>query len=119
MFKLLTEKITPKELHERLKRNEKVFLLDVRAEEKFQAEHISAPQMESLNIPKTIIFEAEETKEDAKLSLSKEDEIIVTCTTGNSAAKCANILSSLDYKVKVLDGGLTAWKEYQKSLEKK
>ncbi|MFD0828307.1 rhodanese-like domain-containing protein [Neobacillus sp. M.A.Huq-85] len=118
MLKLTIEKITPKELHERLNRNEKVLLLDVRAEEKYQAEHITAPQIENLNIPKTIIFEAEETKEDVKLFLPKEKEIIVTCTTGNSAAKCANILSTIDYKVKVLEGGLTAWKEYQKSLEK-
>ncbi|WP_429741462.1 rhodanese-like domain-containing protein [Bacillus salipaludis] len=115
---LTTEKITPKELHERLERNEKVLLLDVRAEDKYQAEHIAALQIENLNIPKTIIFEVEETKEDAKLSLPREEEIIVTCTTGNSAGKCANILSGLDYKVKVLEGGLTAWKEYQKSLEK-
>ncbi|WP_442852776.1 rhodanese-like domain-containing protein [Bacillus sp. UNC438CL73TsuS30] len=118
MFKLTTEKITPKELHERLKRNEKVLLLDVRAEDKYQAEHIAAPQIENLNIPKTIIFGVEETKEDAKLSLPREEEIIVTCTTGNSAAKCASILRNLDYKVKVLEGGLTAWKEYKKSLEK-
>ncbi|MED3561791.1 rhodanese-like domain-containing protein [Bacillus xiapuensis] len=112
---MTTNKITPKELNERLKRNEKVLLLDVRAEEKYQAEHITAPQIENFNIPKTIIFEMEETKEERKFPFQKKQEIIVTCTTGNSAAKCASILSSLDYQVKVLEGGLTAWKEYQKS----
>lgn len=102
------QKITPKELHERLQGEEKVVILDVRAEEKYNEFHIE----ESRNIPKTDIFQLEETGEDAQLSLPKDQEIIVTCTTGNSATKCANLLNAHDYKVTVLEGGLTAWKEY-------
>ncbi|WHY78547.1 rhodanese-like domain-containing protein [Neobacillus sp. WH10] len=106
------KKITPKELHERLKSGEKVLLLDVRAEEKFNEFHIK----ESRNLPKTNIFQLDE-KQDAQLSLPKDQEIIVTCTTGNSASKCAAILDTYDYHVTVLDGGLTAWKAYKNSLE--
>ncbi|EKN66194.1 rhodanese [Neobacillus bataviensis LMG 21833] len=106
------KKITPKELHVRLNSDEKLVLLDVRAEEKFNEFHIK----ESRNLPKTVIFQLDE-KEDAELSLPKDQEIIVTCTTGNSAAKCAAILDNLDYSVTVLDGGLTGWKEYLSSLE--
>ena len=111
---LINKKITPIELDEKLKRNEKVILLDVRAEEKYNDFHLEDPLIESHNIPKTEIFEA---AEGSLLALPNEAEIIVTCTTGNSAAKCAQILSEHHYKVTVLEGGLTAWKEYQKSLE--
>ncbi|MFK9091016.1 rhodanese-like domain-containing protein [Bacillus salipaludis] len=106
------KKITPKELHEKLRNNEKIMILDVRAEEKFNEFHIK----ESRNLPKTIIFQLDGVK-DTQLSLPKDQEIIVTCTTGNSAAKCAAILDTHDYHVTVLDGGLTAWKSFIRSLE--
>lgn len=51
---------------------------------------------------------------DALNGLPKGREVVVTCTTGNSAAKCAKILDSLGYQVKILDGGLTAWNEFRK-----
>lgn len=105
-------KITPEELFERMKGNEKIVLLDVRAEEKYKDYHITNSQIESHNIPKTTIFELEG---EASISpLPKDREIIVTCTTGNSATKCANILDSRGFKVKVLEGGITAWRELEK-----
>ncbi|MBO0959757.1 rhodanese-like domain-containing protein [Neobacillus sp. MM2021_6] len=106
------KKISPKELHERLQSEEKLVLLDVRSEEKFNEFHIK----ESSNLPKTVIFQLGE-EEGTPLSLPKGQEIIVTCTTGNSAAKCAAILDDHNYRVTVLDGGLTAWKAYLGSQE--
>lgn len=100
--------ILPKELNEKLKLEE-VFILDVRAEEKFAQEHIA----NSINIPKTYIFDLQEQNIESIANLPKDKEIIVTCTTGNSAKKCANILSEKGYQVTVLEGGLTAWKELQ------
>ncbi|MGK4042410.1 rhodanese-like domain-containing protein [Heyndrickxia oleronia] len=104
------KKITPKQLDEKRKRNDKLFVLDVRAQEKFMNDHIE----DSYNIPKTSIFNFEESEDSIKEVLSKSEEIIVTCTTGNSAMKCAKILAEQDYNVQVLEGGLTAWKEYLK-----
>lgn len=98
--------ILPKELNEKLKLEE-VFILDVRAEEKFAQEHIA----NSINLPKTYIFDLQEQNIESIANLPKDKEIIVTCTTGNSAKKCANILSEKGYQVTVLEGGLTAWKE--------
>ncbi|MBV7508360.1 rhodanese-like domain-containing protein [Bacillus sp. sid0103] len=106
------KKITPKELHERLQAEEKTVLLDVRDKEKYNQFHIE----ESLNIPKTNIFELEGLAESKQLALPKDQEMIVTCTTGNSATKCAQILDAHHYNVKVLEGGLTAWKAYLSSL---
>jgi rhodanese-related sulfurtransferase len=104
--------ITPKELHERIKGEDQIILLDVRAVEKYKEFHIEEPQLVSLNIPKTEIFNLEEGS--VLTQLPKEVPVVVTCTTGNSAAKCAKILDGLGYQVEVLEGGLTAWKEYRK-----
>jgi len=98
--------ILPKELNEKLK-SEKVFILDVRAEEKFKKEHIES----SINIPKTYLFDLQGQNTEPIANLPKNKEIIVTCTTGNSAKKCATILEEKGYQVTVLEGGLMAWKE--------
>lgn len=113
------KKITPKELHEKLQSERKLILLDVRAEEKYNDYHIEAENTESRNIPKTIIFGLEETGDHSQLDLPNEKEIVVTCTTGNSAAKCANILSTQHDQILLLEGGITAWKEYVNSLKDK
>ncbi|MCH6265540.1 rhodanese-like domain-containing protein [Neobacillus citreus] len=110
------KKITAKELHKRLQARENVMILDVRANEKYNEFHIEDTHVESRNIPKTEIFQLEENK-DKQLTLPKDREVIVTCTTGNSAAKCANILDQKNYQVTLLEGGVTAWKDFLKSLE--
>ncbi|WP_160725348.1 rhodanese-like domain-containing protein [Bacillus sp. USDA818B3_A] len=104
--------ITPKELEARLKGNGQTYILDVRAEDKYNDFHIEAPKIKSFNIPKTTIFELEEKRVEEVASLPKNHEIVVTCTTGNSAKKCATILSEKNYNVTLLEGGITAWKEY-------
>ncbi|MED3575290.1 rhodanese-like domain-containing protein [Cytobacillus praedii] len=103
--------IKPVELSNRLQKNEEVFILDVRAEEKYNHYHIKEQHIHSVNIEKTHIFD--ENDREAISSLPKDKEIIITCTTGNSARKCAEILAKKDYRVTLLEGGITAWKEYK------
>jgi rhodanese-related sulfurtransferase len=105
------QKITPKELHEKMQ-NETILFLDVRSEDKFNQYHIEASPNQIMNIPKTVIFENREEV----VVLPKNQEIVVTCTTGNSAAKCAAILAEKNERVVVLEGGITAWQEYLKTL---
>ncbi|THE13048.1 rhodanese-like domain-containing protein [Bacillus timonensis] len=105
------KKITPEELYQKMNEQEKVVLLDVRAEDKYNDFHIEGPTIESQNLYKAEIL----NNGKAIDSLPKNKEIIVTCTTGNSATKCANILSEHEYNVAVLEGGITAWKEYLKT----
>ncbi|MBS4201302.1 rhodanese-like domain-containing protein [Bacillus sp. FJAT-49732] len=107
--------ITPGELFQKMNAQEKVILLDVRAEEKYHDFHIVGSNVDSYNIHKEEIFNLEETENLANESLPKDKEIIVTCTTGNSATKCANVLSAHNYNVAVLEGGITAWTEYLKT----
>ncbi|MEH7072566.1 rhodanese-like domain-containing protein [Neobacillus drentensis] len=104
--------ISPKALDEKLQKKEPIFLLDVRAEEKYNEYHITDPNIKNQNIPKNIIFDLEGNGEEGLQSLPKNGEIVVTCTTGNSARKCAEILSQKDYQVTLLEGGITAWKQY-------
>lgn len=101
------EKITPKELDDLIKNNGKVEILDVRAEEKYKEFHLEG----SLNLPKNLILNPGD-KDDFS-ALPDNGEWVVTCTTGNSAAKCAEVLNSRGVKAVVLEGGLTAWKKYK------
>jgi len=114
-IKMTIKKISPEELFERMNNQEKLVLLDVRAEEKYNDYHIEHSSIENLNINKNDIFNLVENKEDAITLLPNKKEIIVTCTTGNSATKCATILSEKEYDVTVLEGGITAWKEFLKT----
>lgn len=106
--------ITAEQLYQQMQEKE-IMMLDVRTEDKFHKEHISHQQVQMMNIPKTFILDGE-LQDDAKLAiLPKDQEIIVTCTTGNSAKRCATLLADKQYKVTVLDGGMTAWNEFQKN----
>ncbi|RXI97804.1 rhodanese-like domain-containing protein [Anaerobacillus alkaliphilus] len=104
------KKISPKELMDKLNEDERIFLVDVRAEDKYNTYHIEDVNIEGINIPKTIIFNLSDEDSIEELPVGKE--IIVTCSTGNSATKCAAILSAKNFDVAVLEGGITAWKEY-------
>ena len=102
--------ISPQQLQQRMQEEKQVVILDVRASDKYDIDHIEGSNIESINIPKTIIFENESS--DSLANLPKDQEIIITCTTGNSAKKCAAILKEKNFNVTVLDGGVTAWKEF-------
>lgn len=102
------KKITVAQLENKLTETN-VNILDVRAKDKYENQHITHPNAKSTNIPKTNIFNMNESGFSLPESFSKNEEIVVTCTTGNSATKCATILSEQGYNVSVLDGGITSW----------
>ena len=106
------QKITAAELAKKLAANEEVHLVDVRAEEKYNNERIEHDKINSKNIVKTEIFAMAED-ETKTIDLPINQTHIISCTTGNSARKSAEILAEKGYDVLVLDGGLTAWKEFQ------
>ncbi|PIC64836.1 hypothetical protein CSV79_04225 [Sporosarcina sp. P13] len=109
--------ITAEELFKKMKSQEEVVLVDVRAEDKYNDFHIDGPTVESIHIPKTEIFKLEDQQEVLISSMPTDKEVIITCTTGNSATKCANILADRDCDVVLLEGGITAWKEYLNNME--
>lgn len=102
------KKLGPKEIDDRLKGDNNIFLVDVRSEDKYNEYHLK----NATNIPKTKIFEMNTLENNVEPLIPKDKDIVVVCTTGNSATKCAKILAEQNYNVTVLDGGITAWKEY-------
>lgn len=104
--------ITPEELFKRIKAQDELTVVDVRSEEKYNEFHIEGASLTDLNIPKTEIFRIENESKQVVPGLPTNKELIITCTTGNSATKCAHILSERSYDVVVLEGGITAWKKF-------
>lgn len=107
------KKITPKALATRII-TDHALILDVRAKDKYETNPITGKNIENFHIPKTEILNFPEQKDQQDLNLPKNQEVIITCTTGNSASKCAAILHEKGYQVTLLEGGVTAWEAYQK-----
>ncbi len=104
------KKITPEQLAKQLQ-SKKTTIVDVRSAEKFLLNHLQHDHAKTLNVPKTTIFNSEKSGEQLDVPFSKEAEIVITCTTGNSATRCAHILADKGYNVRVLEGGMTAWNQ--------
>src|SRR5699024_12250361 len=102
------KKITPQQLLEKLNEN-KVSVLDVRSKEKFELGYLKHKNSENIHVFKTDIFDLEESDTHVDLPFSQDTEVIVTCTTGNSATRCTKILAEKGYNVTLLEGGMTAW----------
>lgn len=102
--------ITPKQLLKKLNKN-RVSILDVRTEEKFKIGHLKHANAENIHMHKTDIFALEEANPNIELPLTPDTEVIVTCTTGNSATRCTQILTEKGYNVTLLEGGMTAWNQ--------
>jgi len=107
----IVRKITPSELKRRLKREE-LIILDIRTKEKFMFGHLKHPKAKNINVFKEDIFKMEQADIHSKMPFSKHEEVVITCTSGNSATRCANILQGKGYNVKVLKGGIVHWNKY-------
>ncbi|HLS59529.1 MAG TPA: rhodanese-like domain-containing protein [Virgibacillus sp.] len=104
--------MTPQELQKQLSAKT-CYVLDVRSEEKYQAEHIVHGNIISENIPKANILNLSQDDSESIRTLPTDKNIIITCTTGNSARNCATVLEEKGYDVTVLEGGITSWKQHQ------
>lgn len=107
-------KQSPKQIKKKLAQR-KMIVLDVRSEEKFAHNHLKHENADTINVPKQRIFDVAHTDQSIDMPFSKETEVIVTCTTGNSAGKCAEILANQGYRATVLQGGMTAWNQATKT----
>ena len=87
------------ELKDKIQKNEKLFLLDVREQSEFQYTHIANSVLIPLNQLPTRLSE-----------LNTEDEIIVICHHGMRSQQAANYLDHSGYKnIANLTGGIDAW----------
>ncbi|CAG7639853.1 rhodanese-like domain-containing protein [Paenibacillus allorhizosphaerae] len=88
----------PHEVAERKKRGEKFEILDVREHEEWESGHIP----EAKHIP---LGELEARHNE----LSKDEETIVVCRSGNRSRMACDYLSALGYKVVNMPGGMSVW----------
>lgn len=91
--------ITPTEVHERLARGDRLYLLDVREHEEYADAHIP----ESVLIPLGQL--------SLKLaSIPQDATIIAVCRSGNRSGVAADLLRRAGYRdVLNLRGGIIAW----------
>lgn len=110
-------KISSEELLKRLDNGQSVTVLDVRSSDKIADYHINHPKITSLAVEKKLFLGDNTIDSEVLSGLPKNSEIILVCTTGNSASRVAAVLYSEGFQTTVLEGGVTSWRELS-SLEK-
>lgn len=89
--------ISSEDLFKRIEAKEKMFILDIRKEEDYDAGHISGSFHADWN-------EVGEFIEDD--IFSKDEKVIVACYSGQTAGQVVGILRSMGYDACSLKGGL-------------
>lgn len=99
------------DLHESLKHNEQVIVIDTRSEEVYQREHIPG----AVNLPHRTM------NADTTRKLNKETMYVTYCDGigCNASTKGALNMTKLGFKVKELIGGIDWWKRDGFSTEGK
>ena len=101
--------ISPQEAIHLINRKDAV-VVDVRRRDAFVRGHI----INSAHLPI-----ADLDKDIKKLHAHKHKPIIVVCAQGTDSAKAASVISKYEFlDVKILKGGLTAWRNDKLPLEK-
>ena len=91
------------ELKEKLKKGEKVRILDVREKDEYeQGDKIEGSE----NMPMGKVF-----VEATKGNLPKDQKIITVCKTGGRCEIVARELKNKGYNIEHLEGGIEEWKK--------
>ena len=103
--------LSPEAFHDLLKTEKTIKLIDVRTKEEYDEGHIAG----------AVLLPVQELTSEAieKKWIKKEDEILLYCRSGGRSGKALEIFQSLGYRnVKHLGGGILAWEEKKKSVQK-
>ena len=92
--------LTPRELQEKRRAGEALWLMDIRSRQAFQKGHIRG----SHNIPREELF-------DSLDLIPREGTVIVICDSGLHAGQAAGMLGSMGIRAGVLLGGMKSWKK--------
>lgn len=100
--------VNAQDMREKLDRGDRVLVLDVRAEEEFEAWKLDETgQSQSVNIP---YFDFMEDEEGAMAKLPSDvSEAVVVCAKGGSSEWVAELLAGKGLKASNLEGGMQAW----------
>lgn len=94
-------KLTAAELLKKVKAGEKLLIVDVRTEEEYAAGHVDGAKLITL-----------QSLPDGAKGLSKKDEIILICRSGNRSTQAAQLLVAAGFTnlVNITDG-MTGWEK--------
>lgn len=101
--------MSPHELTQKVFKNEKLFILDVRNENDFQDWKVEGKNFEYLNIP---YFELLDGVEEIVDQIPSGQDILVVCAKEGSSIMIADMLSEQGLNVFYLEGGMKAWSEH-------
>ncbi len=115
-YEKLVNEIMPWDLEEKLSKQEKPLLLDIREANEFSAMHIE----NSINVPRGILeascdYNYSETI--PKLAQARKQEVVVICRSGNRSVLAAHTMQQMGYKhVLSLKTGLKGWNDFEQTL---
>ncbi|MBS4218676.1 MBL fold metallo-hydrolase [Bacillus sp. FJAT-49711] len=101
--------MSPHELAQKVFKNEKLFILDVRNENDFQEWKVEGKYFKYLNIP---YFDLLDGVEEIIDQLPLKQDILVVCAKEGSSMMVADMLSEQGLNVSYLEGGMKAWSEH-------
>lgn len=106
----MAKNMLARDLAEKIVNHEEVFILDVRNTDAFNDWKIEGGKVEVTNVPYFNLLDGVDSLAD---KLQKDQEIIVTCASGNSSEMVVEMLEDAGFtKVYNLAGGMKAWSEH-------
>ncbi|WP_435179826.1 MBL fold metallo-hydrolase [Halorussus sp. AFM4] len=108
-----TPSISPEELHDRVRRGERVRLLDVRNRDEFEAWRITGAGVEATQVPYAQ-FTAAKARGDlsefvADLGVDPDEPVVAVCPRGEASATVADFLRDEGIEAQNLAGGMRGW----------
>ncbi|WCK56705.1 rhodanese-like domain-containing protein [Aneurinibacillus sp. Ricciae_BoGa-3] len=92
------EEISSETVHQKLKDNRKLNIIDVREDEEFSSGHIpGAKSMPLGQIPSRVG------------ELNKDEEYIMVCRSGGRSSRASEWLAEQGFRVKNMTGGMLGW----------
>ncbi len=103
--------VAPAELDNRLQSNDRLYVLDIRPEERYRRNAIDG----SDNLP---VYDELRGGDDGALlgqlgEIPPDREVVVVCKMGIVAKRAATLLDEEGYDATVLLGGMSGWSGYQ------
>ncbi|WP_077213088.1 MBL fold metallo-hydrolase [Bacillus dakarensis] len=106
---MAVNKMTSKEVTQKVFNKEKLFVFDVRNESDFQDWKIEGDNFQYMNIP---YFELLDGVEEILDKIPTKMEVLVVCAKEGSSIMVAEMLSYAGLDVAYLEGGMKAWSEH-------
>ncbi|WP_175989382.1 MBL fold metallo-hydrolase [Bacillus sp. Marseille-Q1617] len=107
--------ISVKEIAQKVIKNEKAFILDVRKKGDFNDWKVEGKSIEVLNTPYSDLVDGIDPIVD---HLPKDEPIYVICSKGNSSKKAAEQIAGHGYdNVYSIEGGMQAWSEHLEPIK--